>query len=429
MSEPVPRGTSAIPSHQDGQAGSRVLRGLFVPSAPSAAGSRRRVVILGSTGSIGGNCLDVIEHLPDRLGVIGLSAHSRWEELRDQAQRHRPRYVTITSAEAAEQIRQADLPAGTQLLEGVDGIARMVADPEVDIVLTAIVGAAGLTGTWLALEAGKTVAVANKETLVMAGPLVMELAARKNARVLPVDSEHSAIFQAMQSGQGKEVERVVLTASGGPFRGRRRDELAEVTREEALNHPTWRMGPKITIDSATMMNKALEVIEARWLFNLRPEQIEVIIHPESIIHSFVEFTDGSVLAQLSPPDMRLPIQYALTYPERVAGPARRLDWRELSVLNFEQPDLETFEALALGYEVARRGGTCGAVLNAANEAAVEAFLQGEIGFLDIARVCRAVLDQHSFSARPSLSELTTLDRWARQEVVRWITKNLCSTAR
>jgi len=387
------------------------------------------VVVLGSTGSIGVNSLDVIEHLPERLTATGLSAHGRWQLLREQAIRHNPRYVAATSPDSFRQLRQAGLPAGTQLLEGVDGIAKMVSDPEVDIVLTAIVGAAGLTGTWLALEAGKTVAVANKETLVMAGPLVMELAARKNAQVLPVDSEHSAIFQAMQSGRAGEVERVVLTASGGPFRGRRRAELAEVTREEALNHPTWRMGPKITIDSATMMNKALEVIEARWLFGLRPDQIEVIIHPESIIHSFVEFKDGSILAQLSPPDMRLPIQYALTYPERVAGPTRKLSWRDLSALHFEQPDLETFESLALGFEVAKRGGTCGAVLNAANESAVEAFLQGEIGFLDIPRVCRAVLDQHSFSARPSLAELTTLDRWARQEVVRWKTKNLCSAGR
>jgi 1-deoxy-D-xylulose-5-phosphate reductoisomerase len=286
-------------------------------------------------------------------------------------------------------------------------------------VLTAIVGAAGLEGTWAALEAGKTVAVANKETLVMAGPLVMELAHRRGAAVLPVDSEHSAIYQAMQSGRHSEVERVVLTASGGPFRGRRAAELANVTVEDALRHPTWRMGPKITIDSATMMNKALEVIEARWLFGLEPEQIEVIIHPESIIHSFVEFKDGSVLAQLSPPDMRLPIQYALTYPERVAGPTRRLNWRELSALRFEQPDHDTFPALQLGLEVARRGGTCGAVLNAANEAAVGRFLAGKLRFVDIPRVCRDILEHHHFITRPTLAELHAADRWARQEVNRW----------
>jgi 1-deoxy-D-xylulose-5-phosphate reductoisomerase len=223
----------------------------------------------------------------------------------------------------------------------------------------------------------------------------------------------------MASGRPAEVARVVLTASGGPFRGRTRAELEHVTVDEALRHPTWRMGPKITIDSATLMNKALEVIEARWLFGLPPERIEVIIHPESMIHSFVEFTDGSVLAQLSPPDMRLPIQYALTYPERLPGPARRLNWRELGAWHFEQPDHETFPALQLGYEVARRGGTCGAVLNAANEAAVGRFLNGELAFLDIPRVCRAVLENHNFSARPTLTELAAVDRWARQEVFHW----------
>jgi 1-deoxy-D-xylulose-5-phosphate reductoisomerase len=379
------------------------------------------VVVLGSTGSIGTSCLDVIDHLATRLEAVGLSAHTNWQPLFDQAIRRRPRWVTITDPETARQADAARLNGTTRLLTGVDGLATMVADPDVDVVVTAIVGAAGLQGTWAALEAGKTVAVANKETLVLAGPLVMDLAARRGAAVLPVDSEHSAIFQALRSGKSAEVERVVLTASGGPFRGRSRAELADVTVEEALNHPTWNMGKKITVDSATLMNKALEVIEARWLFDLRPEQIEVIIHPESVIHSFVEFRDGSVLAQLSPPDMRLPIQYALTYPERVAGPARRLRWGELSAWHFEQPDHETFPALQLGHEVARRGGTCGAVLNAANEAAVGQFLAGELRFLDIPCVCRAVLANHNFSARPTLSELDALDRWARQEVARWTT--------
>jgi 1-deoxy-D-xylulose-5-phosphate reductoisomerase len=276
-----------------------------------------------------------------------------------------------------------------------------------------------LAGTWAALEAGKTVAVANKETLVMAGPLVMELAALRGARVLPVDSEHSAIYQALQCGKPAEVARVVLTASGGPFRGKRKSELAEVTPDEALKHPTWRMGPKITIDSATMMNKALEIIEARWLFGLAPEQIEVIIHPQSVVHSFVEFTDGSVLAQLSPPDMRLPIQYALTYPDRVSGPTKRLCWSELGAWDFEQPDRETFEALELGYEVAQNGGTCGAVLNAANEIAVSRFLTGALGFLDIPRLCRQVLAHHHYSSRPTLAESHAADRRARQEANRW----------
>lgn len=396
----------------------------FTNNAESS--SRRNVVVLGSTGSIGTNCLDVIDHLSDRLAAYGLSAHTSWGQLLEQAHHYRPRWVVVTDEEAYREVDDAAIPAGAELLFGADGVMKMVTDPATDIVLAAIVGAAGLEGTWAALEAGKTVAVANKETLVMAGPQVMELARSRNAVVLPVDSEHSAIFQAMRAGKPSEVARVVLTASGGPFRGRSRADLAEVTVEDALRHPTWRMGRKITIDSATLMNKALEVIEARWLFGLEPEQIEVIIHPESVIHSFVEFNDGSVLAQLSPPDMRLPIQFALTYPDRVSGPTRRLNWRQLGAWTFEQPDYETFPALELGFEVARRGGTCGAVLNAANEAAVYRFLEGELHFLDIAQVCRAVVENHHFSARPTLAELHAVDRWARQEVDRWIRTNRLS---
>ncbi|MBL8799222.1 MAG: 1-deoxy-D-xylulose-5-phosphate reductoisomerase [Planctomycetia bacterium] len=390
----------------------------FAAASTEAGPARRRVVVLGATGSIGVSCLDVIAHLGDRLQAVGLSAHSSGDALLEQARRCQPRWITLTDPEAARRCDRAALD-GCELLVGADGIQKMVTHPDVDVVVTAIVGAAGLHGTWAALEAGKTVAVANKETLVMAGPLVMDLAQRQGGRLLPVDSEHSAVFQALASGRASEVARVVLTGSGGPFRGKTTAQLANVTVDEALRHPTWRMGPKITVDSATLMNKALEIIEARWLFGLPAEKIEVIIHPESVIHSFVEFTDGSVLAQLSPPDMRLPIQYALTWPERVSGPTRRLDWRELSCWRFEQPDRETFPALDLGHEVARRGGTCGAVLNAANEAAVGRFLNGSLRFLDIARVCRAVLDQHNYSARPTLSELTAVDAWARQEADRW----------
>jgi 1-deoxy-D-xylulose-5-phosphate reductoisomerase len=386
----------------------------------------RRVVVLGSTGSIGTNTLDVIAHLPNRLRAIGLSAHGNIDLLLDQVSRHRPRLVAITDAARARQIDRTRLPDTTELLTGEEGVRRMVADPDADVVVVAIVGAAGLAGTWAALEVGKTVALANKETLVVAGPLVTRLARERGARLLPVDSEHSAVFQSMAGSRAGEVRRVVLTASGGPFRGRTRAELQDVSAADALRHPTWRMGPKITVDSATLMNKALEVIEARWLFDLDPGRIDVVVHPESVIHSFVEFEDGSVLAQLSPPDMRLPIQFALTYPERVSGPARRLDWRELSAFHFEQPDHETFPALQLGYEVARRGGTCGAVLNAANEAAVGRFLAGELRFLDIPRVCRAVLAHHDFSAAPTLQELWAADRWARNEVNRWISAKLPS---
>jgi 1-deoxy-D-xylulose-5-phosphate reductoisomerase len=388
------------------------------PASPETS-SRRRIVVLGSTGSIGVNCLEVIAYLGDRLEAVGLSAHSQWEPLFTQAKACQPRWITVTDSSLALSIDQTLLRAGVRLLAGVEGVIEMVIHPDVDLVVNAVVGAAGLEGTWAALQAGKSVAVANKETLVMAGPLVMELARKHNAALLPVDSEHSAIFQALAAGRHSEVERIVLTASGGPFRGKTKAQLAEVTVGEALCHPTWRMGKKITIDSATLMNKALEIIEARWLFDIPADRIEVILHPESVIHSFVEFKDGSVLAQMSPPDMRLPIQYALTYPDRLPGPARRLNWRELSAWHFEQPDHETFPALQLGYEVARRGGTCGAVLNAANEAAVERFLAGDLRFLDITRVCRAVLDHHDFSARPTLAELHAIDRWARQEVSRW----------
>ena len=388
------------------------------PASPGTT-SRRRIVVLGSTGSIGVNCLDVIAHLGDRLVAVGLSANSQWEPLFRQAKACQPRWITVTDSSLAQSIDQTLLRGGVRLLAGVEGVIEMVTDPDVDLVVNAVVGAAGLEGTWAALQSGKSVAVANKETLVMAGPLVMELARKHNAALLPVDSEHSAIFQALAAGRHSEVERIVLTGSGGPFRGKTKAQLAEVTVGEALCHPTWRMGKKITIDSATLMNKALEIIEARWLFDIPADRIEVILHPESVIHSFVEFKDGSVLAQMSPPDMRLPIQYALTYPDRLPGPARRLNWRELSAWHFEQPDHETFPALQLGYEVARRGGTCGAVLNAANEAAVERFLAGDLRFLDITRVCRAVLDHHNFSARPTLAELHAIDRWARQEVSRW----------
>ncbi|MEA2631853.1 MAG: 1-deoxy-D-xylulose-5-phosphate reductoisomerase [Chloroflexota bacterium] len=382
------------------------------------------VVVLGSTGSVGRSALDVIAQdgaaRPRRgLRAWGLGAHSRWEMLVEQARSLRPRYLTLTDPAAAACIDGQLRGTGIEVLSGPDGLITMVQDPETDRVLSAIVGAAGLRGTWAALEAGKIVALANKETLVVAGPLVIDLARRRGGTILPVDSEHSAIYQALQAGKPKEVRRVILTSSGGPFRGRSARDLADVTPEEALRHPTWRMGPKISIDSATLMNKALEVIEARWLFGLEPEQIEVVVHPESLVHSLVEFVDGSVLAQLSPPDMRLPVQYALTYPDRVPGPCPLLDVTRAFALTFEPPDGETFPCLELGFEVMRRGGTAGAALNAANEAAVARFLGGTIGFLDIPRACRAVLDHHPFDPRPSLDDLWKIDAWARQEVARW----------
>jgi 1-deoxy-D-xylulose-5-phosphate reductoisomerase len=385
-----------------------------------AGDSLTRVVILGATGSIGRSTLSVIEHDGGaRLRAHGLGAHSSWRALAEQARRFRPRFVVVSEADSVR-LLQAELSGlDVEVLVGRAGLVRMVQDPATDRVLSAIVGAAGLDSTWAALEAGKTVALANKETLVVGGPLVMELAGKRNARLLPVDSEHSAIFQALQAGARQDVRRVILTSSGGPFRGKSRRELREVTAEEALKHPTWQMGPKITIDSATLMNKALEVIEARWLFGLDPDQIEVVIHPESVVHSMVEFVDGSVIAQLSPPDMRLPIQYALTYPDRRPCPGPRLDLTSPCALHFEPPDRETFPCLELGFEVMRRGGTAGAALNAANEAAVARFLAAEIGFLDIPRACRAALDAHDFDPNPTLDRLWQVDARARLEVQCW----------
>ncbi len=388
------------------------------PACTRCHSGRRRVVILGSTGSIGTNTLDVIRNHPDHFEVIGLTAHSNADLLLEQAVEFRPRWAMLT----AKPDRQIDRksPANCELILDAERIPELVAAKEVDVVVSAIVGSAGLLGTWAALEAGKTVALANKETMVVAGQLVQDLLKRRGGRIIPVDSEHSAIFQALADQPISAVDRVVLTGSGGPFRGKTREQLGSVTIESALAHPTWRMGRKITIDSATLMNKALEIIEARWLFDLHPSQIDVIIHPESIVHSFVEFVDGSILAQLSPPDMRLPIQYALLYPERLPGPTRRLNWHEFRVLNFQQADRETFPALELGFEVASMGGTSGAVLNAANEVAVAAFLAGDLPFLDISLVCRNVLAQHEFLCSPTLTELMAADRWARQEVSRWI---------
>ena len=377
------------------------------------------MAVLGSTGSIGQSTIDVIEASRGRLVPELLAAWRSTAALLEQARRLRPRWVVVGDPAAAAAITGADLPTGTGLAVGPEALDELVADPAIDRVVSAIVGAAGLRSTWAAIEAGKTVALANKETLVMAGPLVMRRAAETGSRIIPVDSEHSAIHQALACGRPAEVERLVLTASGGPFRTRSRDSLAGVTPEEALRHPTWSMGPKITIDSATMMNKALELIEARWLFGLPASKLAVVVHPQSIVHSLVEFVDGAVIAQLGPPDMRLPIQYALLYPERVAGPARRLDFGATMRLDFEPPDLERFPAVRLGHEAAARGGTAGAVLNAANEEAVRGFLEGAVRFTDIAEICGRVLAEHPFQDNPTLDDVCRLDAWARQEVGKW----------
>jgi|SRR5580704_1900201 1-deoxy-D-xylulose-5-phosphate reductoisomerase len=379
----------------------------------------KQIAVLGSTGSIGTNCLEVVEAHRERIKCVAIAANRKWEVLAQQACRHRPRWVVINDESLRSTVSRDAFPKETELLFGAAALERVACEPSVEIVVAGIVGAAGLRSTWAALEAGKRVAFANKETLVVAGPLVTALAQRTAGSLIPVDSEHSAIFQALQAGKRSELRRVVLTASGGPFRGFSSAQMKDVTPRMALAHPTWDMGPKVTVDSATMMNKALEMIEAKWLFGLDVEQIGVMIHRQSIVHSFVEFCDGSVIAQLSPPDMRLPIQYALTWPERWEGTSPRVDWTSNMSLEFAPPDLDAFPAIGLGYEVARRGGTCGAVLNAANEVAVERFLAGQLRFTDIPRLCRSILDAHQFDPSPSLANLLEMDQWTRGEARAW----------
>ncbi|MEM9185300.1 MAG: 1-deoxy-D-xylulose-5-phosphate reductoisomerase [Planctomycetota bacterium] len=395
------------------------------PNRHAAAGNAaprdaKRVAVLGSTGSVGRNTLKVIAASRGRLSAVVLSGHTSLDRLVQQAGEVRPAVVVATDEEAAVQRGFEDLPAGVRVEVGQAALEAAVASDSVDVVVAAIVGSAGLRSTWAALAAGKTVALANKETLVVAGPLVGPLVKQTGAKLLPVDSEHSAIFQALQSGGPEEVGRLVLTASGGPFRTWPADDLKQATVHDALSHPTWDMGPKITVDSATMMNKALEIIEARWLFDVPADQIEVVLHPQSIVHSMVEFVDGSVVAQLSPPDMKLPIQYALDYPNRWVGVSERFDWSRGMQLEFLPPDPDRFPAIGLGFECARAGGSSGAVLNAANEAAVAAFLDGDLHFTEIVPACRSVLESHHFDAQPTLEGLMKLDRWARKEIGSWV---------
>lgn len=355
-------------------------------------------------------------HLGPPYRVAALSAHRQTDKLIRQVREHRPGAVALTDESVSQEVLSELRGLGVQVYLGVAGLAEMVRREDVDVVLAAIVGAAGLPAVLAAVEAGKQLALANKETLVVAGSLIIPEARKRGVRLLPVDSEHSAIFQAKLSGKANEIRRVVLTASGGPFRNATWGEMERATVADALRHPTWRMGSKITIDSATMFNKALEIIEACWLFDLPPEKVEVVVHPESVVHSMVEFVDGSVLAQMSPPDMRTPIQYALTYPDRLEGIGRKLNLGAGFSLNFEPPDVERFPALRLAYEAARAGGTMGAVLNAANEAAVGAFLAGRISFVEIFRVVGSTMADHRLQPSPSLDDLLEADRWARRTV-------------
>lgn len=388
--------------------------GTLSKDSPLAVPSQ--IAVVGSTGSIGTSCLDVVRAHPDKLRIVGLSIWQNTAQLEKQVREFGPQWCVIGSPDAAV---PAALAGKVQLSLGNDALLQLVTRSNIDTVVSAMVGAAGLPVTLAAVEAGKRVAIANKESLVVAGSLITRRAAETGAAVFPVDSEHSAVFQCLQAGDRGAVRRIVLTASGGPFRGWSREQQQQVTPEMALQHPTWEMGPKITVDSATMMNKALEIIEARWLFGLQADQISVMIHPQSVIHSFVEFVDGAVIAQHSPPDMRLPIQYALLYPERHPGPAAQTNWLESQTLQLLPPDLEAFPALQLGFEAARQGGTCGAVLNAANEVAVKRFLNSQLSFICITRLVQEVLNHHTYDAQPDLQRLLTADQWAREEAARW----------
>jgi 1-deoxy-D-xylulose-5-phosphate reductoisomerase len=358
--------------------------------------------------------------------VTAISCHSQLQLLEQQIAEVTPAHAIVTQSSNAQSQRwlstSNDRSPSTKRYVGSEAINDIVTGDEVDTVIGAIVGIAGLESAYEAAKAGKRLALANKESLVVAGALIMQSAQESGAEVIPVDSEHSAIFQCLQScGRKSELKRIILTASGGPLRDWPIDKLEHASVEDALAHPTWQMGRKITVDSATMMNKALEVIEAKWLFGLEPEQIHVVIHSQSIIHSMVEYCDASVIAQLSPPDMRLPIQYALTYPQRDQASSPAMDWSVPMRLDWKPVDPERYPCLQLGYEVAAKGGSCGAVLNAANEACVELFLDRKIKLTDIAKICRSVLNHHHFSPSPSLTELLQLDRWSRNEVQNWIT--------
>jgi 1-deoxy-D-xylulose-5-phosphate reductoisomerase len=382
-----------------------------------------RLIILGSTGSIGCSALDVVAGLAPAVRVVGLTAGRDWKKLADQASRFQVGTVAIADESCADDLCRAC--PGTRVLAGPQGLVELVQTTDADFVLAAIVGAAGLPATLAAVERGIDVGLANKESLVVGGSIIMPLARQRGSRLIPIDSEHSAIFQALMSGRPEEVRRIYLTASGGPFRTWPKQRMARATVKEALDHPTWSMGPKITIDSATMMNKALEIIEAHYLFDVPVEQLDVLVHPESIVHSMVEFRDGSVIAQLGAPDMRTPIQYAITYPQRAAGLAQPLTWNTPRRLNFEPPDPERFPALKLGHEAAERGGTCGAVLNAANEAAVERFRAGDIQFGQIAELAGQTLRRHRGVEQPTLADLMVADAWARQEVNECIRVGAC----
>lgn len=371
----------------------------------------KTVSILGSTGSIGTQSLTVCQK--QGYPVYALTAHSNWKLLEQQIRQYHPRYAALTDPQAAKELKDRVHDTGTEVLSGMEGVLQIAADPQQDTVLNAMMGVAGLLPTVTAIEAGNNVALANKETLVAGGKLVMGLAKRKGIRLTPIDSEHSAIFQCLQGNEAKSVKRLIITASGGPFYGKTREELRGIKKEQALKHPNWSMGAKITIDSSTLMNKGLEFIEAMWLFAMPPEKIDIVVHPQSIIHSMVEYVDGSVMAQMGAPDMMIPIQYALTWPHRYESPARTLDLLSCGPLTFSQPDTGTFTCLASCIEAAKRGGLYPCVVNGANEEAVSLFLQDKIGYLDLFDAVEAALDHFDLGDYTSVEEVLEADRMAR----------------
>lgn len=375
---------------------------------------KRQLAILGSTGSIGTQALEVVSEHSDLFEVYALTANNQVDLLINQARKYMPEVVVIANERKYPELKEAleDLPI--KVWAGSDAIAQMVQSEPIDMVLTAMVGYSGLRPTISAIKAGKAIALANKETLVVAGELIMKLAAEHKVPILPVDSEHSAIFQCLTGAYDNSIEKILLTASGGPFRRKTLEELATVTKAQALRHPNWTMGAKITIDSASMMNKGFEMIEAKWLFDVTPDQVQVVVHPQSVIHSMVQFEDGAVIAQLGIPDMKLPIAYAFSFPTRMRSMAPRLDFNQYSTLTFEEPDMERFRNLAFAFEVARQGGNMPCILNAANEVVVAAFLQDRIGFLQMSDVIEQTMRKASFIVNPSYEDYVATDTEARR---------------
>lgn len=379
----------------------------------------KKIVILGSTGSIGTQTLDIVDANED-LSVVALAAANNIVLLEEQIRKYHPKAVAVWNEDKAKQLSEKIKDLKVEVFAGMEGLLAIASMEEADIVVTAVVGMIGIRPTIAAIEAGKDIALANKETLVTAGHIIMPLAEKKGVSILPVDSEHSAIFQALHGENRAELSKILLTASGGPFRGRKKEELLNVTVEDALKHPNWSMGRKITIDSATMVNKGLEVIEAKWLFGVDIDQIQVVVQPQSVIHSMIELKDGAVMAQLGTPDMRLPIQYALFYPERRYLKGDRLDFTAIKSLSFDVPDLDVFEGLKMAYEAGRVGGSLPTVLNAANEKAVSLFLDKKIKFLDIAKIIRECMEDHDVIQNPSLDDILEIEREVYKKIEsRW----------